>query len=64
MQEEGKVLAVLVAPQMQHVADVAAYRRCVPWRTYFPRVSAPQVLGATLFGALITMGLIIGWTTT
>jgi hypothetical protein len=59
MHQEGKVLAVLVAPQMQQVAvlDVAAYRRCVPSRTYRPKGSAPQLLPATLFGAFIAVTL-------
>jgi hypothetical protein len=55
MHQEGKVLAVLVAPQMQQVAvlDVAPCRHCVPWRTYRPRASAPQVFPVTLFNALM-----------
>jgi hypothetical protein len=57
MHREGKVLAVLVAPQMQQVAvlDVAPYRHCVPPHTYRPRTSAPQVFPTALFGALIAV---------
>jgi hypothetical protein len=59
MHQKGKELAVLVAPQMQQVAvlDVAPYRHSVPSHTYRPRVSAPQVLPATLFSALIAVTL-------
>jgi hypothetical protein len=59
MHQEDKVLAVLVAPQMQQVAvlDVAPYRRCVPRHTYRPRVSAPQVFPATLFSAFVAATL-------
>ena len=59
MQEEGKVLAVLVAPQTQQIAvlDVAPFRHCVPGCTYRPTVSTPQVFPATLFSALIAATL-------
>jgi hypothetical protein len=59
MQEEGKVLAVLVEPQMQQVAvlDVAPYRHCLPSHTYRQRLSVPQTFPATLVGALTAVML-------
>jgi hypothetical protein len=59
LQEEGKVLAVLVAPQMQQVAvlDFAPHRHCVPWRTYRPRASVPQLFPVSLFSGFIAATL-------